>query len=150
MIRSLLLLSALLAPGCCPAGMHHAPAASPAKAAPSPERAPVRAKADDNAKVLDVLEGKVSYYHDSLSGNHTANGEVYDPKKLTAAHRKLPFGTRVRITRLDNGRSVTVRVNDRGPFGRRKRIFDLSRAAAEKLDMIHAGVVEVRAEVLGR
>lgn len=95
-----------------------------------------------------MLEGRVSYYHDSLAGNHTANGEVYDPGKLTAAHLKLPFGTRVRITRLDNNKTVVVRVNDRGPFGNRGRIFDLSRAAAERLDMIHAGVVRVRAEVL--
>jgi rare lipoprotein A len=67
---------------------------------------------------------------------------------LTAANRELAFDTLVRVTRLDTGASVIVRINDRGPFGNRRRILDLSRAAAERIDMIHAGVVEVRAEVL--
>ena len=102
----------------------------------------------DEGEVTATMEGRVSYYHDSLAGNSTANGEIYDPKKLTAASRTLPFGTRVRVTRLDNGRSVVVRINDRGPFGRRRRILDLSRAAAEELDMIRAGVIDARAEVL--
>ncbi|MEZ4254459.1 MAG: septal ring lytic transglycosylase RlpA family protein [Polyangiales bacterium] len=95
-----------------------------------------------------VLRGRASYYHDSLAGNATANGEIYDPALLTAANRTLPFGTMLRVTRIDNGMSVVVRVNDRGPFGRRTRILDLSRAAAQKLQMIRAGVVDVRAEVL--
>ncbi|MBN1770185.1 MAG: septal ring lytic transglycosylase RlpA family protein [Deltaproteobacteria bacterium] len=93
-------------------------------------------------------EGKATYYSDSLAGNSTASGEPYDPRALTAAHRTLPFGTRVRVTRLDNDLSVEVRINDRGPFGRRDRIIDLSRAAAEQLEMIRAGVVRVRLEVL--
>lgn len=96
----------------------------------------------------DVIEGRASYYSDSLAGNRTANGERYDPRALTAASRELPFGTRLRVTRVDTGASVIVRVNDRGPFGRRTRVLDLSRAAAERLDMIRAGVVTVRAEVL--
>jgi rare lipoprotein A len=95
-----------------------------------------------------VLEGSASYYSDSLAGNHTANGEVYDPGRLTAASRDLPFGSIVRVTRRDTGASVLVRVNDRGPFGSRKRILDLSRAAAEELRMIERGVAPVRAEVL--
>jgi rare lipoprotein A len=95
-----------------------------------------------------VLRGKATYYHDSLAGNHTANGEIYDPGRKTAASRDLPFGSVVRVTRLDNGRSVLVRVNDRGPFGDRRRILDLSRAAARELDMLERGVVEVRADVL--
>ncbi|MBI5499864.1 MAG: septal ring lytic transglycosylase RlpA family protein [Deltaproteobacteria bacterium] len=93
-------------------------------------------------------EGKATWYSDSLAGHATASGETYDPDELTAAHRTLPFGTRVRVTRLDTERSVEVRINDRGPFGRRDRILDLSRAAAEALDMIQAGVVRVRLEVL--
>ncbi|MBI5489256.1 MAG: septal ring lytic transglycosylase RlpA family protein [Deltaproteobacteria bacterium] len=93
-------------------------------------------------------EGKATFYSDSLAGGPTASGETYDPEALTAAHRTLPFGTRVRVSRLDNGRSVEVRINDRGPFGRRDRIIDLSRAAAEALDMVRAGVVRVRLEVL--
>ena len=66
----------------------------------------------------------------------------------TAASRDLPFGTIVRVVRVDTGASVVVRVNDRGPFGDRRRILDLSRAAAERLDMIRAGVVTIRAEIL--
>ncbi len=102
----------------------------------------------DGREAIKTLRGKASYYHSSLAGNNTANGEVYDPALLTAANRELPFGTIVRVTRIDNGKSVTVRVNDRGPFGSKTRILDLSRAAAEKLDMIKAGVVDVRAEIL--
>jgi rare lipoprotein A len=109
--------------------------------APEPEPGPER--------VAAVLEGQASYYSDKLAGRSTASGEPYDPSALTAAHRSLPFGTRLRVTRADNGRSVVVRVNDRGPFGSASRIVDLSRAAAEQLDMIRAGVVAVRAEVLG-
>ena len=97
---------------------------------------------------VDVLEGLATYYSDSLAGNHTASGEIYDPRALTAASRDLPFGTVVRVVRVKNGRSVTVRINDRGPWGDRNRILDLSRAAAEELDMIHDGVVKVRAEIL--
>jgi rare lipoprotein A len=104
----------------------------------------------DPAPGARTFAGRASYYSDTLAGNHTANGEIYDPTKFTAASRTLPFGTRLRVTRIDNGRKVEVRVNDRGPFGRRKRILDLSRAAAEELDMIRAGVVKVRVEVLGR
>jgi rare lipoprotein A len=96
-----------------------------------------------------VQEGKATWYSDSLAGNRTANGERYDPRELTAAHRTLPFGTRVRVVRVDDGREVTVRINDRGPHGRRDRIIDLSRAAAERLGMIRAGVIDVRIEVVG-
>ena len=81
----------------------------------------------------------------------TASGERFDKRKLTAAHRTLPFGTIVRVTRDGNHRSVTVRINDRGPFGHdRRRIIDLSEAAARKLDMIGAGVARVTIEVLSR
>ncbi len=95
-----------------------------------------------------VLRGEASYYADFFNGRKTANGERYDPRALTAANRTLPFGTRVRITRVDTGRSVVVRVNDRGPFGKRRRIFDLSKAAARQLDMLHAGRAEIQAVVL--
>jgi rare lipoprotein A len=95
-----------------------------------------------------VLEGEATYYSDSLAGNHTANGEIYDPGRLTAASRDLPFGSIVRVTRRDTGASVVVRVNDRGPFGNERRILDLSRTAAEQLNLIQRGVAPVRAEVL--
>ncbi|MFT3922601.1 MAG: septal ring lytic transglycosylase RlpA family protein [Myxococcales bacterium] len=96
----------------------------------------------------EVLRGQASFYANSLRGHPTASGERYDPRKLTAANRTLPFGTRLRVTRLDNGKSVVVTVNDRGPFGHRRRILDLSRAAAEQLDMLGAGVVQVQAQVV--
>lgn len=103
-------------------------------------------------RVVEVREGRASYYSDRLAGRSTASGEPYEPTALTAASRDLPFGTRVRVHRLDDeGRSVAsvvVRVNDRGPFRDHTRILDVSRAAAEALDMIRAGVVSIRAEIL--
>lgn len=95
-----------------------------------------------------VLEGQATYYSDSLAGNHTSNGEIYDPARRTAASRDLPFGSIVRVIRRDTGAHVTVRINDRGPFGNRKRILDLSRAAAADLGMLRRGVAPIRAEVI--
>jgi rare lipoprotein A len=92
-------------------------------------------------------EGAASYYADSLQGNSTASGEPYDRDALTAAHRTLAFGTKVRVTNLDNGRSVVVRINDRGPHVK-SRIIDLSGAAAEKLGMLDAGEATVRIEIV--
>jgi rare lipoprotein A len=100
-----------------------------------------------DASVLDSDEGGASYYHDRFDGKPTASGEAYDRDDLTAAHRSYPFGTRVRVTSLKNGRSVVVRINDRGPHVS-GRIIDLSRRAAEELDMVRDGVVDVRVDVL--
>lgn len=95
-----------------------------------------------------VLSGFASYYHDSLSGNPTASGAPYDPSLFSAAHRTLPFGTRLRVTRTDvEAPPVCVTVNDRGPFAGRRRIVDLSRRAAEGLNMTSKGVVPVRVDV---
>ena len=91
-------------------------------------------------------EGAASYYADSLHGNSTASGEPYDRNEMTAAHRTLAFGTKVRVTNLENGKSVVVRINDRGPHAE-SRIIDLSGAAAEKLGMVDAGEATVRIEV---
>ncbi|MDZ4193178.1 MAG: septal ring lytic transglycosylase RlpA family protein [Pseudomonas sp.] len=91
--------------------------------------------------------GKASYYGDRHHGQRTASGERFDQNALTAAHRTLPFGTRVRVTNLNNERSVVLRINDRGPFVR-GRVIDVSRAAAVRLDMLRAGVVPVRVETL--
>nr|WP_240610033.1 septal ring lytic transglycosylase RlpA family protein [Halomonas endophytica] len=88
-------------------------------------------------------EGQASFYADRYQGRRTASGERFDQQALTAAHRTLPFGTEVRVTRLDNGREAVVRVNDRGPFVR-GRIIDLSRRAAEELDMVRSGTAPVR------
>ena len=92
--------------------------------------------------------GLAVYYSDSLHGRKTASGEPYDKNKLTAAHKEIPLGTIVNVTNLSNRRSVQVKINDRGPFGDSRRIIDLSRAAAERLDMIRAGVIEVRVEIV--
>lgn len=87
--------------------------------------------------------GKGSYYADKFEGRATASGEKFDQGKLTAAHRTLPFGTKVKVTNVSNGRSVTVRVNDRGPFAA-GRIIDVSKKAAKKLGMVDAGVANVK------
>lgn len=100
------------------------------------------------ARVLAVQQGSASYYADAFAGRNTASGTPYQPHAFTAAHRNLPFGTILRVTRTDGGQSVYVRVTDRGPFGPRGRILDLSRAAAERLGMLRAGVVKVKAEVV--
>jgi rare lipoprotein A len=95
-----------------------------------------------------VQRGLATWYGGELHGGPTASGERFDKRKLTAAHRTLRLGTRVRVTNTRNGRSVEVRINDRGPFGSRKRIIDVSEAAARQLGMIEAGVVPVTVEVL--
>jgi len=91
--------------------------------------------------------GEASYYADKFVGRKTANGEIYRHGKLTAAHRTLPFGTRVRVRRLDTNAEVTVRINDRGPF-KRGRIIDLSRSAARKIGLLTVGVADVEIQVL--
>src|SRR2546429_1850374 len=93
-----------------------------------------------------VQVGLGSWY--ALPGRSTASGERYDQTQLTAAHRSLPLGTRVLVTNLANGKSVRVRINDRGPFAR-GRVIDVSRAAARRLGMIGTGTAPVRIEGLG-
>ncbi|WP_152220638.1 septal ring lytic transglycosylase RlpA family protein [Pseudomonas sp. SCB32] len=92
-------------------------------------------------------EGTASYYGKAHHGKRTASGERFNQNTLTAAHRTLAFGTRVKVTNLENGRSVVVRINDRGPFGR-GRIIDVSKAAAEQLNMLRSGTARVRLEGL--
>ena len=91
--------------------------------------------------------GVASYYADEYHGRPTASGEIFDTYKLTAAHGTLPFGTVVRVTNPENQRSVTVRINDRGPFVP-GRIIDLSRAAAKQLLLEKAGLATVRIEII--
>lgn len=86
--------------------------------------------------------GVASYYADRFHGRRTASGERYDRNAFTAAHRRLPFGTHVQVINLDNGNTVDVRINDRGPFVK-GRVIDLSHAAAKKLGMLRKGVVKV-------
>ena len=99
------------------------------------------------ASCLAAEEGMASYYADRFQGRKTASGEPYDKNKLTAAHNKLSFGTRVKVTSLKNKKSVTVTINDRGPYSK-KRIIDLSRAAAVKIDLIDAGNTKVKIEII--
>jgi rare lipoprotein A len=89
--------------------------------------------------------GVASWYGPGFHGRRTASGERFDQNDLTAAHRKLPLGTEVRVTNLENGRSITVEINDRGPYVK-GRVIDLSKAAARRLGMVEDGVAEVRIE----
>lgn len=125
----------------------------------SPEPKIKQTKAKDpleityNAKHYCVNEkakveiGNASYYANCLNGRHTASGEIYDLRKYTAAHRSLPFGTVVRVTMLQNGKSAIVKINDRGPFVK-GRVIDLSLASARKLGLIRAGIAKVKIEKL--
>ena len=93
-------------------------------------------------------EGIASWYGPGFHGKPTASGEIYDMHALTAAHRTLPLGTMVEVRNLENGRTTTARINDRGPY-RRRRIIDLSLAAAEALGIDQAGLARVRLTVIG-
>ena len=86
--------------------------------------------------------GKASFYADKFKGRKTASGDIFRQNKKTAAHKTLPFGTKVKVTNLTNGKTIKVRVNDRGPFVA-GRIIDLSKKAARKLNMVNAGVANV-------
>ena len=92
-------------------------------------------------------KGVASYYADRFHGRKTASGTRYNKGALTAAHKSLPLGTKVRVTNLKNGETVDVEINDRGPYVK-GRVIDLSKAAARELGMMHAGVVPVRVEVI--
>ena len=107
----------------------------------------VRRATSSSSPALITQSGTASWYGPGFDGKETSSGERYDQNALTAAHRTLPLGTRVRVTNAANGRSVDVRINDRGPFVD-DRIIDLSRAAARALDMIGPGTAQVLIEVL--
>jgi rare lipoprotein A len=94
-----------------------------------------------------ALSGLASWYGGDFHGRRTSNREIYDMYEMTAAHKTLPFGTRVMVTNLKNGRTVAVRINDRGPFVG-ERIIDLSYAAASMIDMVGSGVASVRLDIL--
>jgi peptidoglycan lytic transglycosylase len=107
--------------------------------------------ASSSANAPAVLRGDATYLADFFHGRESASGEIFDQRKMVAAHRWLPFGSRVRVTNLQNGRSVSVRIVDRGPYGRNFRegtIIDLSKAAATELRMLRDGQVHVRVVVL--
>jgi rare lipoprotein A len=98
-----------------------------------------------------VQVGLASFYGPGFNGDRAANGEVFDQRKLVAAHRTLPLGSVVRVTNLENGRNVVLRIIDRGPFGRNHRkgcIIDVSKAAARRLGFVKDGLSRVRVDVL--
>ena len=97
--------------------------------------------------VVRVITGEASWYGPGFYGNYTANGEIYRQGTMTAAHRTLPFGTKVRVTNLRNGRSAVIRINDRGPFVDH-RVIDLGHGAASSLGLISSGIAQVKLEVL--
>ena len=105
------------------------------------------AKAHDQHAPTRTLAGIASWYGPGFHGRQTANGERYDMYDLTAAHRSLPFGTKVRVTNRTNGKSVVVRINDRGPYVR-ERVIDLSRGAAQAVNMTETGIAPVTVDVL--
>jgi rare lipoprotein A len=99
-------------------------------------------------KVVNSFQGHASWYGPGFHGRLTANGERFNQNALTAAHKTLPFGTKVRVTNLNNGRSVVVRINDRGPFIR-GRLIDLSKGSAQQIGLVASGVANVKLEILG-
>ena len=100
-----------------------------------------------DSESLEPTLGQASWYGQEFASRRTASGEIFDPEKLTGAHRTLPLGTRVRVTNLHNGRSVLITIIDRGPF-RRKRAIDLSYGAARALGMLRRGIADVLIEPL--
>jgi rare lipoprotein A len=92
-------------------------------------------------------EGMASYYAEEFNGRKTSNGETYDMNEMTAAHRTLPFNARVKVTNVVTGKSVIVRINDRGPF-KDNRIIDLSLAAAKSIEVVGNGTAKVRLELV--
>ena len=131
--------------------MHASPSEIPPIDTVSPpretEQAPPIASIPAPSQPTMMETGMASWYGPKFHGKLTASGEVFNQEKLTAAHRTLPWGSRVKVTNLDNGKSVDVRINDRGPFGK-GRIIDVSRAAARALGMVGRGITTVRVEWL--
>ena len=101
----------------------------------------------EHEKSNKVIYGKASYYANMFQGRKTANGQIFDQGKLTAAHRTLPFGTKVKVTNVNNHKSVIVTVNDRGPFVR-GRMIDLSRSAFRVIGNTRSGVLNVKMEII--
>ena len=134
-VRSVLAAAMLVL---CTSGTVAQPAAASAAASAPPAAA--------NAMASE--SGKIAWYGGKFAGRKTASGEVFNPEALTMAHKTLPFGTRVKITNPKNNKSVTVRVNDRGPT-QADRVGDVSQAAARKLGMVKSGVIEAELSVVG-
>jgi rare lipoprotein A len=124
----------------------HAQAAS--AAAPASASAPATAAAAAARAATASESGKIAWYGKKFAGRKTASGEAYNPEALTMAHKTLPFGTLVKVTNPKNNKSVTLRVNDRGPT-QSDRVGDVSQAAARKLGMVKSGVIDAELVVVG-
>ena len=145
LLRTACIAALILGSGC---GASRRFSERPPAASGREQRPPVDSPARPSSeKVLLRLEGIISYYADDFNGKQTSNGETFDMHSLTAAHRTFPFGTKVRVTNLENNMTVIVRVNDRGPF-KEGRIMDLSLAAAKEINLIRTGTARARLEVL--
>jgi rare lipoprotein A len=103
----------------------------------------------DHSTAIRTAQGRASYYGGRRNGRITSSGAVFNSSRMTAAHRTLPFGTRVIVTNLENSQSCNVEITDRGPARWTGRIIDLSEAAARCLEMIRSGVVPVKLDILG-
>jgi rare lipoprotein A len=125
------------------------PAAAPAVPAAMPAAAPAAAAATPAPAAASAEGGKIAYYGRKFAGRKTASGERFNPNAMTMAHKTLPFGTRVKVTNPKNGRSVVLRVNDRGP-STPDRVGDVSAAAARQLGMLRAGVIAAELQVVGK
>ena len=128
-----------------PAGRTREP---PAPSAASVMQRPTVAEPAEPRPRAETQTGYATWYGRSLAGHRTASGDRFDPSKMTAAHRTLPFGTWVEVRWIDTGRTVRVRVTDRGPFGHESRIIDLSERAARQLGILKSGVVRVELRVV--
>ena len=141
----LLVAITLVIAACAQPDVARPPAAPEPPVQPSPP--PGKAPATPRAEEPSGEKGRISLYSHEFAGRPTASGEPFDPEALTMAHRTLPFGTRVKVTNLENRQSVEVVVNDRGPFIR-GRIADLSLAAARRIGMVTDGVVDGVLEIV--
>jgi rare lipoprotein A len=145
-----LVFLALLA-GCAPRNEGFRPPASPeaarAESRGSGDELGVAREATASRSAPDQI-GKATWYGSKFAGRKTASGERFDPRLYTAAHRKLPFGTWVEVRRVETGRTVRVRINDRGPWGHADRIIDLSQKAADDLGIVRDGVARVELRVV--
>ncbi len=142
---SLVLGTALLNDSTAPEVVALGKGATSVEARPVAELEPVAMVPAPRESALGT--GEASYYGDELAGNLTANGEIFDPGQLTAAHRTLPLGSKVRVTNPRNGESVVVRINDRGPY-HGNRVIDLSYAAAREIGLIRSGTGQVNLALL--
>ena len=146
-MRRAISLSAALLVSCA-----HAPESRPLNVAPPPPMPPMvdgpQVTTTSGPMAAPYQVGLATWYGSSFAGKKTSNGERFDPRAMTAAHRKLPFGTWVEVRRVDTGRTVRVRITDRGPWGHEKRIIDVSEEAARELDMIPLGPTKVEIRIV--